>query len=526
MQRGLMESIPFIKTILIVLVVCISIFFPSCKEEENNRKSVSYESVTPPTKQLDLTDVKILMPMYLINRSDLFTREEINNATKLLSSKTEEALNCTVTFELTEAGKYHSQLENAAAAGIPYDIVFLIQSSRNKDEQFDKDSFLYRLWVEKGLIKDITEDVKKYFPKGIVYTELIDKAKDPNGRIYAIPKVTKVFAAYGALCTQEVLEKYGREEINSCADFTNLIESNLDREDKLYVKLNFNQFLNIYLQDTKRVLVNGSIIYDRNNGTVSYLEDTEVPETVFTKYKQYCDMGIIDCKNSLMQGYEDIYVSSYMDFKSSAAYLYIPYFANTVKDRSLLLIGGIDNDLYYYSSGSATAIFTTSQQTERALMLLELLNSGNREFTDILRFGVEDRHYKVTEDEKLDLIGSPDIKLLFWGDQLLNYDSEAIAPFAFEENADAWMYCMLNEVNKETGYGVSTKAIFTMYRFMPDEIKASAEKRALPHGTAIMEYFQRDDGIDEILNRLQENRDEDLFNWVKDYLTPKTQSGE
>jgi len=243
MQRGLMESIPFIKTILIVLVVCISIFFPSCKEEENNRKSVSYESVTPPTKQLDLTDVKILMPMYLINRSDLFTREEINNATKLLSSKTEEALNCTVTFELTEAGKYHSQLENAAAAGIPYDIVFLIQSSRNKDEQFDKDSFLYRLWVEKGLIKDITEDVKKYFPKGIVYTELIDKAKDPNGRIYAIPKVTKVFAAYGALCTQEVLEKYGREEINSCADFTNLIESNLDREDKLYVKLNFNQFL-------------------------------------------------------------------------------------------------------------------------------------------------------------------------------------------------------------------------------------------------------------------------------------------
>jgi hypothetical protein len=496
-----------------------------CNTEENNRKFVSYESVTPPTEQLDLTDVRILMPMYLINRSDLFTIEEISNATKLLSSKTEKALNCTVTFELTETGKYLSQMENAAAAGISYDIVFLIPSSSNENEgafQFDKDIFLYRPWVEKGLIKDITEDVKKYFPKGIVYTELIDNAKDPNGRIYAIPKVTKVFAAYGVLCTQEVLEKYGREEINGYADFINLIESNLDREDRLYVKLNFGQFLNIYLQDTKRVPVSGSIIYDRNNGTVSYLEDTEVPETVFTKYKQYCDMGIIDYKNSILQGYEDIYVHEYMDFKSSTGYLYIPHFADTVKDRSLLLIGGINNDLYYYTSSSAMAIFTTSRQTERALMLLELLNSGNREFSDILRFGVEDRHYKVTEDKKIDLIGSLDIKQLFWGDPLLNYDSEAIAPFAFEENADDWTVCMLNEVNKKTGYKEARKAIFTMYRYMPDEIKALAEKRALPYGTEILEYFQRDDGINEILNKLQENRDERLFNWVKDYLTPNS----
>lgn len=105
---------------------------------------------------------------------------------------------------------------------------------------------------------------------------------------------------------------------------------------------------------------------------------------------------------------------------------------------------------------------------------------------------------------------------------MLNYDSEAIAPFAFEENADDWTVCMPNEVNKKTGYKEARKAIFTMYRYMPDEIKALAEKRALPYGTEILEYFQRDDGINEILNKLQENRDERLFNWVKDYLTPNS----
>ena len=123
----------------------------------------------------------------------------------------------------------------------------------------------------KGLIKDITEDVKKYFPKGIVYTELIDNAKDPNGRIYAIPKVTKVFAAYGVLCTQEVLEKYGREEINGYADFINLIESNLDREKPLTSQIKW-PFLNIYLQDRKGTGKRSNIYNRPQQRTVSYLK--------------------------------------------------------------------------------------------------------------------------------------------------------------------------------------------------------------------------------------------------------------
>lgn len=518
-----MNNIKIYKKILIYLIAFAFLFSSSCDLSKNNkagRDIFSYEYVAPIHEQLDLVDVKLLLPLYY---SEQFSVEEIKNAGELLSSKTEEFLNCTVTFYFTDYGGYAGYLEKAVAAGIPYDIIILKQGGSNEfvgTYEFDKERFLYQPWVDKGFIKDITEDVMKFFPKGIVYTDMIDKAKDPDDRIYAIPKVQKVLNAYGALCTKDVLDKYGRKEINTYTDFIDLIDSNLNGETKLNVNLQLHQLLSIYLQEASMIMVSGSIVYDRYAKTVDYLEDTDVPDIVFNKYKQYCDMGVISHKNSLMQSDDDIYIAQYMDYKYINGNGQIPYYAKTAKDHSLLLIGGINNDLYHYSSLTAVAIFTASQQTERALMLLSLLNSGNSEYTEILQFGIEGKHYKTTVDKRIDLISPLEIKILFWGEGLLNFDMDALSSFSFEENSEAWKYCLLNEKNKEVIPGISTEAITTMFSFMPEEIKRLAEKRAFPHSTAILDYFQMDNGVNALLEKLQASRNDDLIDWVKDYLTP------
>lgn len=343
---------------------------------------------------------------------------------------------------------------------------------------------------------------------------MIENAKSPDGKIYAIPKVYKSPCAYGALCTKEVLDNYGSNKINTYADFIDLIDSNINTGHRLNVNLSLYQLLDIYLQDASMIRLIGNTIFDRNTKTVSYLEDTEIPDAVFNQYKEYCDMDIIACDGE-RQADDDIYVTGYVNYKSINGYNRVPYYAKTAKDHSLLLIGGKNNDLYFWDSMTATAIFTTSQQTERALMLLSLLNSGNNEFIDILQFGVEGKHYKKTQDNKVDLL---EVGLLFWGESLLNFDSDAVNSFSIEENAEAWNYCMSNEKITEIIPGMPNDKVFQMFRYMPENIKRLVVQRPGLSPVTVSKYFQTDEGVNALLAEMHDSRDEELLDWINGYL--------
>lgn len=504
------------KGITMFLVAFILLLSTSCGILErfgDTIKGFTNQSDKEVGEQLDFVDVKILLPSHDTHH---FSAESIQEAGNLLSSKAEKLLNCSVTFEFVDYGDYGAHMEKAAASGIPYDIVILKEGGTNESAQeyrFDEDEFWYAPWVDKELIKDITVDVQKYFPKGIVYTEMIQNAKSFDGKIYAIPKVYKVFRAYGALCTKEIVENYGSNKINTYTDFIDLIDVNIDAGVNLRVSLTLYQLLDIYLQDVSMTRLIADTVYDSNTETINYLEDTEIADVVINQYKEYCDMGIITY-NSSRQMNDDIYVTEYMNYKYINGNNQIPYYAKTASDHSLLLIGGESNDIYYWHPLSAAAIFTTSQQTERALMLLALLNSGNDEYTDILKFGVENKHYKKTQNKKIDLL---EAGLLFWGENLLNYESDA-SVFSFEENAQEWKFCVFNDNIKEIITGVPNKNVFQMFRYMPEEMKKLVRERTNLSGTTIMEYFKADDGVEALLAKMQTEQDEELMNWINFYI--------
>ncbi len=507
-----------------VTIICVIITSCNSNNPNNNSdnyKMFSFEYVAPISEQLEFVDVKILLPLYYEHEN---SKEEIQESMSFLSSLTEKSLNCTVTMELADYGGYASHLEKAVAAGEIYDIVFLKQGRSDENSinySFDKE-FWYKPWVDKELIKDITDDVQKYFPKGIIYNEMISGAKSPDGKVFAIPKVNKVMLAYGALCTNKVLDNYGKNTISGYNDFIKLIDSNLKEGLHLSINLQLIQLLNMYLHEISMLSISSTnILYDRITNKLSYLENTEIPDIVFNQYKKYYDMGIIGYKSSYWSSDVDIHVTDYMSFKYSNGFNPLLNTVRDAKNHSLLLIGGESNDLYWYYSLSAVAIFINSQQTERALMVLALLNSGNYEYTDILQFGIKDKHYKKTIDDKIEIINRYSKDLLFWGEYLLNFDSEAARPFSFEVNSNAWQYCMLNDNKKEIIHGITNEDLMLISRNMPGKLVSLASKRMLPTYNDIPAYFNNDESVDELIKKLQTNQNEELFNWLENYLTPK-----
>ena len=495
--------------ILFFILPLLLLLLTSCDIPERFRDASSgftYRTDQNQDNDLKFVNVKILLPA---NDIYLFYSDGIQEAADLLSSKAEQALNCSVTVELKDMAGYEKYLETAAASGIPYDIAILKPGGTNenpREYEFHEEEFWYADWVNKGLIKDITEEISTYFPKGLEYIERLPNAKSYDDRIYAVPKLFKSFRVYGALCTPEVIKNYGSNKIHTYEDFIRLIDTNLEAGVDLNINLAFCQLLDIYLQDVSMIRLIAGTVYDTTDRSIHYIEDTDIADVVINQYKKYYDTGILE-----RQPDDDIYVTDYRTFKfSEFGNNQDPYFAKTAADDSLLLIGGGKNDVFYWYSISAAAIFTTSPQTERALMLLDFINSGNEDITDILQFGVKDKHYKKSQDKKIDLL---EVGTVFWGESLMNYESEAIV-FSFEENADEWKECLLNTRVKEIVPGVPNQKIFQLYKYLPEEMKQAVRKRTSLSDITFIEYFKEEDGVNVLLAKMRSEQNEQLLDAI------------
>lgn len=259
------------RKILFFLPFFLILSLISCDVPERIRKVSSgftYGTGQNPDSELKFVNVKILLPA---NDIYLFYSDGIQEAANLLSSKTKQALNCSVTMELIDATGYEKYLETAAASGIPYDIVILKPGGTNENPRaydFHEEEFWYTDWVNKGLIKDITEEIATYFPKGLEYIERLPNAKSFDDRIYAVPKLYKVFRVYGAICTPEVIKNNGNNKVHTYEDFIRLIDANLEAGVNLNVNFAFYQLLDIYLQDVSMIRLIADTVYDMTDGSI------------------------------------------------------------------------------------------------------------------------------------------------------------------------------------------------------------------------------------------------------------------
>lgn len=280
------------------------------------------------------------------------------------------------------------------AAGDPYDINFAASWTAN-----------YRKYASYGTYVDITDMLDTYAPKtkALLGKDIINGAK-VDGRLYALPVFNSniVNNNDGILLNKKLVQKYNLNisKIKKLQDLEPILSIIKKKEPNIIA---FSPFDSYGSSNAFNTLGLEKLNYD-SPGVVSITDKTA---KVINEYE---DSRTIAFYKLMNKWYKWGYISKatqptnsfYNDNKSKIFALYANIYPGKCAD--LLKNDGVDMlpvkvGTAYKSTASCTgamqAISTNSKNPERALMLLELVNTDEK-LSNLINYGIEGTHYKKT----------------------------------------------------------------------------------------------------------------------------------
>jgi len=298
-------------------------------------------------------------------------------------------INATVKLKPIDFGSYTTKLNTASAAGEEFDLVWTANWAFNYDEN-----------VKKGAFLPLDELIDQYAP---VTKETIPQftwdATKHQGEIYAVPNYQTMISRYGFNVIKEYADKYGLDpsKVKSFEDLEPFLEQIKQNEPGIIPFMlvgpltKFHQFL--YGYDDFGVKL------DDETFKVNFIESS--PE-----YKQFAELmhrwfekGYINEDASTVKQIDSSHNGK---FAVSIEYTMKPGYEAEIKakngGRDIIGIPLTDVTTTRTSNiATLTAISRTSKNPERAMMLLELVNT-DRELFNLLSFGLEGKHHEKLSD--------------------------------------------------------------------------------------------------------------------------------
>lgn len=354
----------------------------------------------------ELPEVNLVYYCVGTPQADLATvNEAINKITK-------EKINATVELKLIDWGSYDSKMALVMSGGEEYDLCFTSSWTNN-----------YYQNVAKGAYLDLTELMDEYAP--------VTKATAPqrfwdaitvDGKVYGTINFQQAAAGFGFRVQQELADKYNFDwrSTKKLADVEPFLADIKANEPDL-IPLGYNKTVDPF---TKGPIAWGfDAIGDIFTPGWVRLDDSEL--TVVNQYDtpefmEYCKLmhdwyqkGYIradaatlsDVTADVQAGkyaleYEQIDIGT-EDFEEAG----LDY-----KGRLMSAAGIPSYDHKFVepvltnekASATMTAISATSKNPERAMMLIELLNT-DKELYNLFCYGIEGVHYNRTNDEGIEV---------------------------------------------------------------------------------------------------------------------------
>lgn len=284
-------------------------------------------------------------------------------------------------------GNYNDRLKVMSAAGDPYDLCFT-SSWLNP----------YKDNVLKGAYIPMDELLDKYAPKlkALVPAPFWDATR-VDGKIYAAINYQISTSTRGVGLKKELVDKYNFDvsqvkEQKDLEPFLKLIKEN---EKGIYP---IESMIGLWsTEQFTKGLLNDISIFDDSLKVISVAESPEYKECVELARKWYLAgyirndaLSIKDEEPERKAGKYAVITGSNLkpgaaaEFKAKYGYEIVPvYLAEPVLEEGSVI-------------ATMNAISTTSENPERAMMLLELLNT-NVELYNMMSFGLEGIHYKKVE---------------------------------------------------------------------------------------------------------------------------------
>ncbi|MCC3374502.1 ABC transporter substrate-binding protein [Cohnella sp. REN36] len=298
-------------------------------------------------------------------------------------------INATVKLKPIDFGSYTTKLNTASAAGEKFDLVWTANWAFNYDEN-----------VKKGAFLPLDELIDKYAPetKKAIPQFTWDATKH-QGKIYAVPNYQTVISRYGINVIKEYADKYGLDpsKVKRYEDLEPFFEQVKKNEPGIVPFMlvgpltKFHPFF--YGYDDYGVKIG-----DESYKTNSMEESPEYKQFVELMHRWF-EKGYINEDASTVKQIDSSYNGK---FAASIEYTMKPGYEAEIKakngGRDIIGIPLTDVTTTRTSNiATLTAISRTSKNPERAMMLLELVNTDSKLF-NLLSFGLEGKHYDKLDD--------------------------------------------------------------------------------------------------------------------------------
>ncbi|MGG5461596.1 ABC transporter substrate-binding protein [Clostridium sp. B9] len=319
--------------------------------------------------------------------------EEVN---KYLKDK----INVTVDIKHVSFGDYTQKMNVLANSGEPYDIAFTCSWAFPYLENARKGAFLEL----NDLIDEKGSDMKK------VIDERLWKGAEVDGKIYAVPNQKEIAGAPMWVFDKELVEKYDipYQDIHSVEDLEPYLEIIKEKEPDFVPFYTQGDSIPLEFDEIMRPL---GVFYNDDTLTVQNMYETEEMKAMMAKLREYYEKGYInqDAAVNNMQNEVKRFVWK-ADGQPYAENGWGQSLGREVVTSSIIPAYVTNNS----TTGAMTAISTTSEHPEKAMELINLVNTDS-ELRNMLMFGIEGTHYEKVSDNQIKRDPNGPYNVTSWG---------------------------------------------------------------------------------------------------------------
>lgn len=422
---------------IVSIIICFSLLFTlmltGCGKEKEQASSDTSSTTTTSSESSSsekLDPVKLTWCLINSEQKDLDTVEKDINA------YLQEKLNTTLKLEVYDWGQYDQKMQLKIAGGEDFDLCFTTFSWVNKFQQN----------VSKGAFLPLDDLLEKYGQniKNTIPEKYINMAK-VNGKVYAVPNYQITAMAKSIYFKKELVDKYNFDykSVTKMEDLEPFLEQIVNNE-KGITPININ-----------KLWEGSAYVYSKGYGVK--IPDQVGPIEIYEDGKGgyiYSDQPNETYKNylRLMRKW---YLKGYIRKDAASIETDDPYMK---AGKDAVMIGGTYkpgeevemSNKYGYpivsqrvtepivqpgaSLAACTTISATSKNPERAMMLMDLVNSDKELFNKMI-FGIKDKHYTQIDENTVEPIKDSGYQLAAWelGNQFNSFYMKGQTPGTWEE---------------------------------------------------------------------------------------------
>ncbi len=411
-ERKTLRKIAFLLSVFLIITFCLG-------------SNITVKANT----EIDISE-PVKLKWIVIGNGD---QEDIDIVQEEINSYLEDKINATLELKTYMWGDdFEQHIATFMAAGEPFDISYTAYWAAN-----------YRKYSLKSYYKDITDMLDIYAPKTKeLLGENILKGAKVNGKIYALPVYrTSIIDNYGILLNEDLVEKYKVDvtKIKKLQDLEPILKTIKSKEKKIIGFYPFNDYgdqnvLNLLNYD--RLLdIPGAVLRDGKSTKVVSEYETSEAKDMFSLMNKWYKAGYIPKISEPDNNYYKKNIGNiFAMYSRISAFTCDEVWISTGYDFTPIQLGKAALTTSSVT-GSMQAISANSKNPERALMLLELVNTDET-LSNLINHGIEGYHYEK--------IGANNINILDEGQEYYNpgtswmIGNESIAYLSSVFDSDIW----------------------------------------------------------------------------------------